>query len=244
MNLRPQTPRPKPAAHIDLGGRRITFRLVSSERARKIRVRIGIDGMDVIHPVGRDDDEVFAFLEANQTWIIAQVDRVDRMRVVRRPLRQDGASIFYRGERTPVLVEAKPRHRTSNRVLYEDGRLIVERGARSSTTPARTLENWLRKQARAEIERHLAFVVPILGADAGRNYVMSQRTKWGNCSALRNLSFNWRLIMAPEFVLHYLVIHEAVHLTVPRSLKAFLADRPEPVPKNGAGEAMARCERR
>ncbi len=44
---------------------------------------------------------------------------------------------------------------------------------------------------------------------------MGQRTKWGNCSARRNLSFNWRLILAPDFVLRYLVTHEAVHLAVP-----------------------------
>jgi hypothetical protein len=44
---------------------------------------------------------------------------------------------------------------------------------------------------------------------------MGQRTKWGNCFADRNLSFNWRLILAPDSVLRYLVTHEAVHLTVP-----------------------------
>ena len=44
---------------------------------------------------------------------------------------------------------------------------------------------------------------------------MGQRTKWGNCSSLRNLSFNWRLILAPDYVLRYLVTHEAVHLAVP-----------------------------
>jgi predicted metal-dependent hydrolase len=44
---------------------------------------------------------------------------------------------------------------------------------------------------------------------------MGQRTKWGNCSSTRNLSFNWRLILAPEFVLRYLVTHEAVHLAIP-----------------------------
>lgn len=44
---------------------------------------------------------------------------------------------------------------------------------------------------------------------------MGQRTKWGNCPAGRNLSFNWRLIVAPDFVLRYLVTHEAVHLVVP-----------------------------
>lgn len=44
---------------------------------------------------------------------------------------------------------------------------------------------------------------------------MDQRTKWGNCSSRRNLSFNWRLILAPEYVLQYIVTHEAVHLAIP-----------------------------
>jgi predicted metal-dependent hydrolase len=39
--------------------------------------------------------------------------------------------------------------------------------------------------------------------------------KWGNCSSRHNLSFNWRLILAPEFVFRYLVTHEAVHLAIP-----------------------------
>jgi hypothetical protein len=38
---------------------------------------------------------------------------------------------------------------------------------------------------------------------------MDPRTKWGNCSRGRNLSFNWRLVLVPEFVLYYLVVHEA-----------------------------------
>ena len=50
---------------------------------------------------------------------------------------------------------------------------------------------------------------------------MGQRTKWGNCSALGNLSFNWRLIMAPDFVLRYLVTHEAVHLAIPDHSQKF-----------------------
>ncbi len=44
---------------------------------------------------------------------------------------------------------------------------------------------------------------------------MDQQTKWGNCSSLGNLSFNWRIIMAPDSVLGYLVAHEVVHLAVP-----------------------------
>ena len=44
---------------------------------------------------------------------------------------------------------------------------------------------------------------------------MGQRTKWGNCSSTRNLSFNWRLVLAPPRVLEYVAVHELCHLVVP-----------------------------
>lgn len=84
-----------------------------------------------------------------------------------------------------------------------------------------------------------------LGVVLGRLYIMDQQTKWGNCSALGNLSFNWRLVMGPDYVLRYLVTHEVVHLAVPRPLPQVLADRSEPLPSRGvryrglAGEAGA-----
>jgi predicted metal-dependent hydrolase len=55
-------------------------------------------------------------------------------------------------------------------------------------------------------------------------YQDGQRTKWGNCSSRRNLSFNRRLILAPDYgQLEYLVTHEAAHLVVPdRSAKFWL----------------------
>jgi predicted metal-dependent hydrolase len=97
----------------------------------------------------------------------------------------------------------------------------VQRPSGSRTPAARSLENWLRRQARAEIEKQLALVTARLRLRPRRIYVMGQRTKWGNCSAGRNLSFNWRLILAPDFVSRYLVTHEAVHLAVPNHSAKF-----------------------
>jgi hypothetical protein len=92
---------------------------------------------------------------------------------------------------------------------------VIWRGLGSSTPVAWSLERWLRKEARRHIEEHLAFVTSRLGHRPERIYVMGQRTKWGSCSSRRNLSFNWRLVLAPDAVLRYLVTHEAVHLVVP-----------------------------
>jgi predicted metal-dependent hydrolase len=55
----------------------------------------------------------------------------------------------------------------------------------------------------------------------GRLYVMGQRTKWGNCSRLGNLSFNWRLVMTPPEVIDYIVVHELAHLIEPSHSQRF-----------------------
>ena len=199
---------------IKLGGRRAEYRQVASRTARKLRVRVGLDGVEVVKPLGRSDDDVLSFLEQNEEWILDQLERVERLRKIR-VIEQRPSEIIFRGDRTKVRFEATTARWRGNLVSLVDGEIVVRTGPGSRTPVARSLENWLRRQARAEIEKHLVGVTAQLRQKPRRIYVMGQRTKWGNCSSNRNLSFNWRLILAPGFVLRYLVTHEAVHLAVP-----------------------------
>jgi len=199
---------------ISLAGRQVEFRLVRSRSATKLRVRVGPGGVEVFQPRDRDDESISDFLRNNTPWIVNEIERVERLRGIRRSKHHSIGHILYRGEPTPVRIEEIHRG-GANRVVFDSGRLIVLRSTKSKTPPATTLESWLRKQARSEILRHLQVMTVKLKREPANVLIMGQRTKWGNCSPLRNLSFNWRLIMAPEFVLHYLVTHEAVHLAVP-----------------------------
>ena len=200
---------------IRLGGRRIAYRVVRSRTATKLRVRVGPSGVEVVQPSRRNARDVGAFLHRNAIWILGQLRRVQRLRGLRRPARRGEGEILFRGTSTRVRVETTHTRARGNLVEFIDGEIVVHRGAVSQTPAARSLENWLRKQARTEIERYLAVITARLRDRPRRVYVMDQRTKWGNCSARRNLSFNWRLILAPDFVLRYMVTHEAVHLVVP-----------------------------
>jgi predicted metal-dependent hydrolase len=199
---------------IELAGRRVDYRVVASRAAQKLRVRVSLNGVEVVQPVGRTTGDVLSFLHANGLWIVDQLRRAERLQKIRVPERRKG-EILYRGERTLVRIEEMRDWRQGARVDFVDGEILVQRSARSRVPASRSLENWLRKQARTAIEQHLALVVTRLRQEPRKVYVMGQRTKWGNCSSQRNLSFNWRLIMAPETVLRYLVTHEAVHLAVP-----------------------------
>ncbi len=200
---------------IRLGGRLIDYRLVLSKAARKLRVRVGPNGVEVVQPTTRNGEEVAEFLAANRSWILDQVARTERLRNVRRPVGRPAGEILFRGDQTRVRIETTQSRAAGNTVRLIDGEIVVSRGPRSRTPVSHSLELWLRREARRGIESHLAIVTARLSRRPQRVYVMGQRTKWGNCSSRRNLSFNWRLILAPDYVLQYLVTHEAVHLAVP-----------------------------
>lgn len=51
-----------------------------------------------------------------------------------------------------------------------------------------------------------------MGIEPGKLELRNQRTRWASCSPQRTLSFNWRLVMAPDDVIDYVVIHELAHL--------------------------------
>ena len=71
-----------------------------------------------------------------------------------------------------------------------------------------------RRLAKAEVEPRLDAAVAALGTSYWSVRIAGQRTRWGSCTATGVMSFNWRLLLAPERVLDYVVWHEACHLVV------------------------------
>ncbi len=192
-----------------------------SSTAKKLRIKVGLDGVVVVLPEGRDDREASAFVNHQCAWVAEQLARIRKLHGVRRPSVQGDEHILFRGEMVAVRVVRSGAWRAPNKVAFEHDTITVTCKTGSKTAPARSLENWLRRQARESIEQHIADVGRCLKRAPTGIYVMGQRTKWGNCSALGNLSFNWRLVMAPDFVLRYIVTHEMVHLAVPDHSRKF-----------------------
>ena len=206
---------------MEIAGRRVDYVLTRPKSAKKLRMRIGPNLVTVALPADRDTSEVEPFLHDNTAWITAQLARTDTLRELHRPRLVPQGEILYRGKPLKVVVEERSAMRGAARVILEETRIVIVRSANSRTPPRRTLENWLRKEARSAIETELERVTQKLNCHPNRVYLMDQRTKWGNCSAKGNLSFSWRLMMAPPSVLRYLVTHEAVHLVVPDHSRKF-----------------------
>ncbi len=178
-------------------------------------------GIEVVVPAGRDNLEAIAFFTENQDWVFEQLERVKTLRAVRRPEKKTPGNLLFGGELIPVNVVHSDSWRAPNKIVFQDGGISLTCGQDSQTPLVKSLENWLRKQARESVVRYVEDIGKRLNREPNRIYIMDQRTKWGNCSTLGNLSFNWRLIMAPEYVFRYIVTHEMAHLAIPDHSQRF-----------------------
>jgi predicted metal-dependent hydrolase len=92
---------------------------------------------------------------------------------------------------------------------------------------ARRVRDFLKAQAKHDLEAASRCAADALGVPLKRVSVRDQSSRWGSCSSTGVLSYSWRLIMAPSFVLNYLAVHEVAHLVEMNHSRRFwqLVDR-------------------
>ena len=78
--------------------------------------------------------------------------------------------------------------------------------------PVPLLERWLRERARGVLLERVDSLAPVVGVRPTSVSVRDQQTRWGSASKSGSLSFSWRLLLAPPFVLDAVVVHELAHL--------------------------------
>lgn len=84
-------------------------------------------------------------------------------------------------------------------------------------------KNAVYERARSVFTRKVLHYSRLMGVTFNRITIREQKTRWGSCSTRRNLNFNWRLLLAPEEILDYVVVHELAHLKQMNHSKDFYA---------------------
>ncbi len=130
--------------------------------------------------------------------------------------------LYYNGAVLPFvlgeikLLLVKKGSKDSAKLYYRkhpDGSrsLTVETGSEDSVLIRDSITDWYRRYAKETLLKKTAYYSKIMQTDYQRITVREQRTRWGSCSSKGNLNFNWKLMMMPETVIDYVVVHELAH---------------------------------
>ncbi len=191
------------SSHImNLEGRDVPVRIRRNARARRIILRVDADtnGAMVTLPSRASEREALVLVEEKSSWLLSQLAKLPE----KVPF-EDGAQIPLLGKEYTVC------HDPNLKGVADKGETEIRMGGRSEHL-ARRLADWLRKEAKAEILPRAVEMAAQIDRKIGRVTVRDTKSRWGSCAPNGNLSFSWRLILTPEWVLDYVVAHEVSHL--------------------------------
>ena len=178
--------------------KRLTLRLRESRREVALTI-----------PSYCSSEDALSFLEKNKKWLERHLAKLPEFVPF-----QDGQKIPFKG--TLHKINFLGHKRGAAPVLIES-----EGGEGSTPTlnvvgddahAPRRLKDWLKQQAKKEIEQCVKYHANNLKLVPKRISVRDQKSRWGSCSSTGALSFSWRLILAPTHVLDYVAAHEVAHL--------------------------------
>jgi predicted metal-dependent hydrolase len=180
----------------------IPYTVRRSTRARRVRVSVHAHrGVEVVLPARAPERAAAAAVSELRPWIEG---RLDEAREALALIAARAGAVPYLGSALQLVPQPG-----RTRVHREGERLLVPEGdARAA------LERYYRRAARKEIEPRLDTAAALAGLSYRDLTIRGQRTRWASCSTTGRMSFNWRLLLAPERVLEYVVWHEVCHLEI------------------------------
>jgi predicted metal-dependent hydrolase len=187
---------------LKIEGRAVEVSVRLNPRARRLIVKVHptTGEVTVTAPSQRVLDKALEFARGQSDWIARQLSRVPG--VVNPGV---GAILPFRG----VDHEVRQGRSGHGPVWIADGAIHV---AGQREHHPRRLIDFLKREARKELEASVLLHTSQIGLKHSGLTVRDTASRWGSCSAQRSLSFSWRLVLAPPFVLDYVVAHEVAHM--------------------------------
>lgn len=187
-------------------GKAVPLRFRHAPRAKRMTLQLAPaeEALVLSLPPTVSRREGLAFASRQSAWIRDSLARLPR----RVP--------FAAGERLPILgtiheIQLRPGAR---RGVWREGGFLLVSGRPEHL--ARRVRDHLRSEARRLLSERARQKAVLLPQDSGRRLgrvsVRDTVSRWGSCSSRGDLSFSWRLILAPEAVFDYVVAHEVAHL--------------------------------
>ena len=174
-----------------------------------------------------------AFLQRHEGWIETRLSALpDRILFV------DGSLVPIRGELHRIS-HVEGRGVTRIVVDAERGHILVVSGEAAHVP--RRIQDFLKKSAKEDLAKATAHYAEKLEVSVKRVSIKDTSSRWGSCSSSGSISYSWRIILAPPFVLDYLAAHEVAHRREMNHSVRFWSVVKAICPHMDAAEAWLKC---
>ena len=203
-----------------LGGHAISYRVRRSPRAKYVRLEVSPQtGLTVVIPGSYHIATLPGLLKRKTRWILSKLAKFGNVSLpfFSKDI-EHGDSLPYLGRNLRLVIQRNGGKADAIRV--EGKRILVSvnpTGARLNLA----IEGWYRREAEKLIKKKVDELCSNIGVRFHRLTIRGAKTRWGSCSPKGNLNFNWKLLMVPEPVIDYVIVHELAHLKEMNHSKRF-----------------------
>lgn len=196
---------PRPDA-VTVNGRELPLTIRENARATRMTLRIEPGGraLKLTIPRGLRGREIEDFLTRHHGWLMTRLARVPDASVL-----ADNETIAVRGFDHRIRMTGKLRGLAEETEIEGVLHLLV---SGHPEHVGRRVSDHLKRVAKAELEVLVKGHADALGRKVRSISYKDTKSRWGSCTSDGNLSFSWRIAMAPAFVIDYLAAHEVAHL--------------------------------
>lgn len=197
--------------YLTIDQREIELHVRKHPRARRITLRYNPVDRHLVLTLPRRTPvhEGMSFIEERHKWI-------------QKVLEEEHPRVFFEHDAVIPLMGVPHRiHHTPEKrgvVRLEDGVLQVS-GAKEHLP--RRMQDWLKQHVREYLQKMSHAKAAQINKNVKRVIIRDSRSRWGSCTSNGHLSFSWRLVFAPNFVIDYIVAHEVAHLVEMNHSKRF-----------------------
>ena len=177
------------------------LKVVKSPRAKRLTLRINQkERLPILTIPNRcSAKRAIDFVMGYKDWIEQSLNKIPQTQKF-----QDGSKITFFGKELTICHAPQQRgSKEENGCLYISGQ---------SEFLHRRVKDYLKRQARKELWTRSKALADKLGCPLKDVTIKDTKSRWGSCSSLHNINYNWRIALAPETAINYLVAHEVSHL--------------------------------
>ncbi|MCL2125126.1 MAG: M48 family metallopeptidase [Oscillospiraceae bacterium] len=184
----------------------IEYDLVRSKRkTTALYIRDG--RVEVRAPLKLPKSIIDRFVMSKQKWIEEKLAITNEVLAQRESFALDyGSQITYRGRQYPIAAKE------GNRIGFGDDSFYMPPELPPESIKRICIEIY-RLLARRDLTNRTIEIAEIMSANPSSVKITNARTQWGSCTSKGSINYSWRLIIADDELIDYIIVHELAHLT-------------------------------